>query len=57
MYTYGGTKSFKNMAEVRYFEMDITLQIYIREEIMSGLNLGNVSCPTVQNFLSFCLLF
>jgi hypothetical protein len=49
-------KSIKNVAKFRYLGMKVIVQIYIHEEIKSGLNLGNACCHAVQKILSFCLL-
>jgi hypothetical protein len=49
-------ESFRNVAKFKYFEMMLTNQNYIHDEIKSRLNSGNVCYYSVQNLLSFHLI-
>jgi len=48
--------SFERVKEFKCWEMTLTNQNYIQEEIKRRLNLGNVCCHSVQSLLSSTLL-
>jgi hypothetical protein len=52
-----GNTYFQNMTQFRYLGTTVTVRNLIQEEIKRRLNSGNACYHSLQNFLSFHLLF
>jgi hypothetical protein len=49
-------RSFKNVEQLKYFLATVTNTNFIQKNIKRRLNSGNACYPSVQNFVSSCLL-